>query len=59
MWLKEIQVWLNFRSARLNGKKMAIKINTNRKNVQVTILGKILYIGKNKKIIETTPFFYE
>jgi len=50
---------LNFRSARLNGKKMAIKINTNRKNVQVTILGKILYIGKNKKIIETSPFFYE
>jgi len=31
------------RSARLNGKKMAVKIkNTNRKNVQVIVLEKIL-----------------
>jgi len=48
------------RSARLNGKKMAIKIkNTYRKNVQVIVLEKILYIAENKMIMKTSPFFYE
>jgi hypothetical protein len=48
------------RSARLNGKKTAIKIkNTYRKNVQVIVLEKILYITENKLIIKTSPFFYE
>jgi len=48
------------RSARLNGKKMAIKIkNTNRKNVQGDVLEKNMYIAENKSIIKTSPFFYE
>jgi hypothetical protein len=47
-------------SARLNGKKMAIKIkNTYRKNVQVIVFEKILYIAENKMIMKTSPFFYE
>jgi len=37
------------RSARLKGKKMAIKIkNTNRKNVQDIVLEKLLHIVENK-----------
>jgi len=48
------------RSACLNGRKMAIKIKSmNRKNVQVIIPKKILYIAENKLIINTSPFFYE
>jgi len=48
------------RSARPNGQKMAIKIkNKYRKNVQVIVLEKILYIAENKMIIKTSPFFYE
>jgi len=43
------------RSARLKGKKMAIKIkNENEKRFKITILEKILHITKNKLIIETT-----
>jgi hypothetical protein len=39
---------------------MAIKIkNTNRKNVQVIVPEKILYIAENKLIINVSPFFYE
>jgi len=39
---------------------MAIKIkNTNRKNVQVNVLEKKLYIAENKIIMKTSPFFYE
>jgi hypothetical protein len=46
------------RSARLNGKKMAIKIkNKNEKIVKITILEKILYIVKKKLTIKTSPFF--
>jgi len=56
----ERKPYLNFISARLNGKKMAVKIkNTNRKNVQVIILEKILYIAENKLIVKASPFFYE
>jgi len=48
------------RLARLEGKKMAIKIdNKNRKNIQITVLEKILYIAETKFIIKTSPFFYE
>jgi hypothetical protein len=48
------------RSARLRGKKMAIKIkNTNRKNIQVIVFEKILYIDESKMIMKTSPFFYE
>ena len=48
------------RSARLKGKKMAIKMkNTDKKNAQVNVLEKILYIAENKMIIKTSPFFYE
>jgi hypothetical protein len=48
------------RSARLNGKKMAIKIkNKNEKIVKVIILERILHITENKLIIKTPPFFYE
>jgi hypothetical protein len=48
------------RLARLKGKKMAIKIkNTYRKNVQVIVLEKILYIAENKMTMKTSPFFYE
>jgi len=39
---------------------MAMKIkNMNRKNVQVIITKKILYIAENKLIINASPFFYE
>jgi len=39
---------------------MAIKIkNTYRKNVQVIVLEKILFIAENKMIMKTSPFFYE
>jgi len=48
------------RSARLRGKKMAIKIeNKNKKNIQIIGLEKILYIAEMKKIMKTSPFFYE
>jgi len=48
------------RSARLNGKKMAIKIkNLNKKIVSIVIFEKTLYIADNKLIIKTSPFFYE
>jgi len=56
----EHKPYLNFRSARLNGKKMAIKIKiTNRKNIQDIVLKKILYIAENKLLVKTSPFFYE
>jgi len=46
------------RSARLNGKKMAIKIkNKNKKNVHIIVFGKILYIFEIKIIMKTSPFF--
>ena len=48
------------RSARLRGKKMAIKIkNKNEKKVKIIILERILHITENKLIIKTPPFFYE
>jgi len=48
------------RSARLNGKKMAIKIkNVNRKNIQNVVLDKNLFIVENKLVMKTSPFFYE
>jgi hypothetical protein len=44
--LDEIQVWLNFISARLNGKKMAIKIeNISKKIFQIMVFDKNLYIA--------------
>jgi len=47
-------------SARLNGKKMAIKMKyLNRKIVPIVIFEKTLYIAENKLIIKTSPFFYE
>jgi len=46
--------------ARLNGKKMAIKIkNINKKNIRNMILDKNSHIAGNKLIIKTSPFFYE
>jgi len=46
------------RSARLNGKKMAIKLkNLNEKIVKIIILEKISYIAEKKLIIKTSPFF--
>jgi hypothetical protein len=48
------------RSARLYGKKMAIKIkNTNKKDVPVIFFEKIIPIAKNILIIKISPFFYE
>ncbi len=48
------------RLARLEGKKMAIKIEIMiRRNVQLNVLEKILYIAENKLIMKTLPFFYE
>jgi SHS2 domain-containing protein len=48
------------RSDCLNGKKMAIRIeNKNKKNVQVNVLEKNLYIAENELIIKMQPFFYE
>jgi hypothetical protein len=39
---------------------MAINIkNKNKKNVQVIVLEKTLYIAEKKLIIKTSPFFYE
>jgi hypothetical protein len=29
------------------------------KNIYVIVLEKVLYIAENKKIIKTSPFFYE
>jgi len=48
------------RLARLEGKKMAIKIgNKYRKNVQIIVLEKILSIAEMKIIMKTSPLFYE
>jgi hypothetical protein len=48
------------RSARLNGKKMAIKIkNVYRKNIPNMVLDKNLYIVEKKLVMKTSPFFYE
>jgi len=48
------------RSARLNGKKMAIKIeNISNKNFRIMVIVKILYIAETKLTIKTSPFFYE
>jgi hypothetical protein len=48
------------RSARLNGKKMAIKLkNLNEKIVKIIILEKNLHVTEKKLIIKTSPFFYE
>jgi len=48
------------RLARLNGKKMAITIrNNNRKKVPIYHLKKILRIAYLRRIIMTSPFFYE
>jgi hypothetical protein len=48
------------RTARLKGKKMAIKIkNKNRKKVQNIVIEKIVYLAENKLIMKTSPFFYE
>jgi hypothetical protein len=48
------------RLARLNGKKMAIKIkNANRKKIQNFVIDKILYIVENKLAKKTSPFFHE
>ncbi len=48
------------RSARLKGKKMAIKIkNKNGKIVPIIIHEKTLHIIEKKIIIKTSPFFYE
>jgi len=55
----EPKPFLNFISARINGKKMAIKIKyLNKKIVSIVIFEKILYIVDNKLIIKTSPFFY-
>jgi len=48
------------RSARLNGRKMAIKIeNINKKNVQVLVFEKVMQIAEKKMTIKIQPFFYE
>ncbi|GAH30477.1 unnamed protein product, partial [marine sediment metagenome] len=48
------------RSARSESKKMAIKINNkNKKKVSIIIFNKILHVIEKKKIIKTSPFFYE
>jgi hypothetical protein len=48
------------RLVRLNDKKMAIKIeNNNKKNVQIMVPDKNLYIDKNKLVMKASPFFYE
>jgi len=48
------------RSARSEGKKMAIKIkNKNKKKVTIIIFNKILHVIEKKIIIKTSPFFYE
>ncbi len=39
---------------------MAIKTkNTNRKNVPVIVLEKIMHVAENERIMDTSPFFYE
>jgi len=39
---------------------MAIKMkNTDKKNAQVNVLEKILYIAENEIIIKISPFFFE
>jgi hypothetical protein len=51
---------LNFLLVHLNGKKMAVEIeNNNKKNVQIMVLDKNLYIAENKLIIKESSFFYE
>ncbi len=46
------------RSARLNGKKMAIKIkNKKKKRVKIIIIEKFLHITENKLIIKALPLF--
>ena len=48
------------RSARLTGKKMAIKIkNTNNKIITFDVFEIILHIAENKLIMKVSPFFYE
>ena len=48
------------RSARLKGKKMAIKIkNKNKKKFSVLIFERISHIIEKKMIMRTLPFFYE
>jgi len=48
------------RSARSERKKMAIKIkNKNKKKVSIIIFNKIFHVIEKKKIIKTSPFFYE
>jgi len=47
-------------SARLKGKKMAIKIKkANKKNVPFIVLEKIMQIAENEIVMELSPFFYE
>jgi len=46
------------RSARFNGKKMAIRIEyKNKKNVQVNVFEKNLYIAENELIIKNIAIF--
>jgi len=48
------------RWARLNGKKMAIKIeNSNKTNVQIIDLDIVLNTAEMNIIMKTSPFFYE
>jgi len=54
----EHKPYLSFMSTRLNGKKMAINIeNKNRRNVQIMVLEKIVYIFENKLIIKGIAIF--
>jgi len=56
----EYPVTKQVRSARLNGKKMAIEIeNKNKKNFQIMDVGKNLNIAETELIINKPPFFYE
>ncbi|HZX09371.1 MAG TPA: hypothetical protein VFG01_00350, partial [Acidobacteriota bacterium] len=56
----EHKPYLNFRSARLNGKKMAIKIkNINRKKDSIIIFEKLLQVVEDKIIIGISSFIYE
>jgi hypothetical protein len=48
------------RLARLNGKKMAVKMeNINKTNVQIVDLEIVLYTAEMNIIMKTSPFFYE
>jgi len=39
---------------------MAIKIeNKNKKDIQIMVLKKIMYIAESKLLMRTSPFFYE